>query len=68
MKTEKQYELDYYKLLSTGMFWEFYPDLNGIWEDDEHKFIENERLLDATTRKDWINKSTESHHNPLKLS
>lgn len=25
---------DYYKLLKSGMFWEFYPELTGIWEED----------------------------------
>lgn len=25
---------DYYKLLKSGMFWEFHPELMGIWEED----------------------------------
>lgn len=25
---------DYYKLLKSGMFWEFHPELSGIWEED----------------------------------
>jgi len=24
----------YYKLLKSGMFWEFHPELSGIWEED----------------------------------
>ncbi len=26
---------DYDKLLSSGMFWEFYPELTGEWEKDK---------------------------------
>lgn len=26
---------NYYKLLGSGMFWELYPELNGIWEEDK---------------------------------
>ena len=25
---------DYIKLLESGMFWEFYPELFGVWEKD----------------------------------
>lgn len=31
---------DYTKLLNSGMFWEFHPELNGNWQDDE-KVIKN---------------------------
>lgn len=33
--TEKE---KYNKLLKSGMFFEFYPDLTGNWEKDETKF------------------------------
>ena len=33
---------DYLKLLMSGMFWEFHPELSGVWEDDR-KLIEAER-------------------------
>jgi hypothetical protein len=26
---------DYEKLLESGMFWEFHPELVGVWEIDE---------------------------------
>lgn len=26
---------DYTKLLNSGMFWEFHPELSGNWQDDE---------------------------------
>lgn len=28
-------ENDYNKLLASGMFWEFYPELSGVWELDK---------------------------------
>mgnify|MGYP003522259078 FL=1 len=29
---------EYNELLTSGMFWEFYPELTGIWIDDEPKW------------------------------
>ena len=26
---------NYDKLLNSGMFWEFHPELTGIWNDDK---------------------------------
>lgn len=26
---------NYYKLLESGMFWEFHPELTGDWETDK---------------------------------
>ena len=31
---------DYTKLLESGMFWEFHPELSGNWQDDD-KVIKN---------------------------
>ena len=28
----------YNKLLRSGMFWEFHPELTGVWEKDEAEF------------------------------
>ena len=36
IKTEKTYNI----LLKSGMFWEFHPELSGVWSDD--KIIINE--------------------------
>lgn len=30
---------DYDKLLKSGMFWEFYPELTGNWETDKKIFF-----------------------------
>ena len=30
---------DYLKLLHSGMFWEFHPELTGDWEKDKEEFI-----------------------------
>lgn len=37
MKTYKyiQNEQEYKKALTSGMFWEWYPMLTGIWKEDE---------------------------------
>jgi hypothetical protein len=29
---------EYERLLTSGMFWEFYPDLTGDWNKDKRKF------------------------------
>lgn len=31
---------EYIALLASGMFWEFFPHLTGIWNDDKDMFIE----------------------------
>lgn len=41
----------YQKLLESGMFWEFYPQLSGIWQLDCEEFIKNETWLDKNIRK-----------------
>jgi hypothetical protein len=30
---------DYIKLLNSGMFWEFHPELTGVWEKDKEEWI-----------------------------
>ena len=35
---------DYEKLLASGMFWEFFPELTGEWEKDKELWQENIRL------------------------
>ena len=35
MECKKEYE----SLLKSGMAWEFYPWLTGIWKDDKEQFI-----------------------------
>lgn len=37
-------EVNYIKLLKTGMFFEFYPELTGNWCDDE--IIINKTMID----------------------
>ena len=40
---------DYTKLLNSGMFWEFHPELSGNWQDDERviKNINYDTVLEA---------------------
>ncbi len=33
-------EWEYNQLLKSGMFWEFYPNLSGEWEQDEEQWLE----------------------------
>ena len=45
--TEDQARVEYRKLLNTGMFFEFYPTLTGVWKDDKLEwFGEYKKLLD----------------------
>jgi len=30
---------EYQKLLKSGMFWEFYPDLTGVWRKDKSEWM-----------------------------
>jgi hypothetical protein len=32
IKTEEAHQI----LLNSGMFWEFHPELSGVWEKDKH--------------------------------
>jgi hypothetical protein len=34
-------------VLKSGMFWEFYPSLSGVWEDDREEFmVEHKKLVE----------------------
>lgn len=41
----------YDTLLKSGMFWEFYPELSGVWEEDK-EFWEEEYLEQQNRFKD----------------
>lgn len=32
---------DYFSLLKSGMFYEFYPELSGNWEEDKELILKN---------------------------
>ena len=36
---DEKIEQEYNYLLSSGMFWEFFPELTGVWEKDKELFI-----------------------------
>jgi hypothetical protein len=38
------------KLLKSGMFWEFYPQLSGEWEKDKKEFTRLEKYYDKHFR------------------
>jgi len=38
---------DHKKLVESGMFWEFYPELSGIWEEDKEEWIAAQKRLEA---------------------
>ncbi len=44
------FRIRYDKLINSGMFWEFYPQLSGIWQLDCDEFIKNETWLDKNIR------------------
>ena len=48
---EREFKWEAYKeycdVLKSGMFWEFYPSLSGVWENDREEFMaEYEKLVD----------------------
>ena len=44
--TEDQARVEYRKILNTGMFFELYPALTGVWKDDKLEwFDEYDKLL-----------------------
>jgi len=40
-----KYKTEYDQLLSSGMFWEFYPELSGQWEADKKEFVKQVKKL-----------------------
>lgn len=34
---------NYDKLLKSGMFWEFYPELSGDWSEDKKLILKNNK-------------------------
>ena len=56
---------DYNKLLKSGMFWEFHPELSGEWEKDKDEFIKYHKELKDNLNK---NKSLLSEETHVKLT
>jgi len=42
---------DHKKLVKSGMFWEFYPELSGIWEEDKEEWIASQKRLETWREK-----------------
>lgn len=42
---EDSSEQAYNLLLKSGMFWEFYPELTGVWEQDKEEWISSQESL-----------------------
>lgn len=40
----------YDRLLASGMFWEFYPELSGIWDKDKSVILKEEILEEEKRR------------------
>ena len=38
-KLEQDAEKEYLGVLKSGMFWEWYPDLTGVWKEDKLKWL-----------------------------
>ena len=36
---DKEYKDEYQKALTTGMFFEWFPELTGVWEQDKYAFV-----------------------------
>ena len=50
MPRQSKYEKDHAILKSTGMFWEFHPELSGEWEKDKEAFIEYRKRCEKIAR------------------
>ena len=44
---DKQYKKEYEKCLTTGMFFEWYPNLSGVWEQDKYVFCHEMKQIEA---------------------
>jgi hypothetical protein len=51
MPRKNKYQEDYITLKSTGMFWEFHPELSGEWEKDKEEFIAFSKRWEKVRRK-----------------
>ena len=45
-------KIEYYKLISSGMFWEFYPGLTGVWVVDMSEWYSIYKELDRIRNED----------------
>lgn len=57
--TEEKNELRkaYFRLLFSGMFWEFHPELTGSWEKDKDAWMKIQKELEefrATLKKESL--------------
>lgn len=40
---EEQLEEEYHHILKSGLFWEWYPELSGVWEKDRDAFMRSKK-------------------------
>lgn len=49
---DKEYKSGYEKTLKSGMFWEWYPRLTGVWEQDKYEFCHELKRIEAKMKSD----------------
>lgn len=57
MEEKSELKKAYLRLLFSGMFWEFHPELTGIWETDKDAWIQVQKELEdyrATLKKESL--------------
>lgn len=49
---DKQYKSGYQATLTSGMFFEWYPNLSGVWEQDKYAFCHEMKQIEAKLKSD----------------
>ena len=49
---DKEYKDGYERTLKSGMFWEWYPNLTGVWEKDKEAFVHELKQIEARMKRD----------------
>ena len=49
---DKEYKSGYEATVTSGMFWEWYPNLTGVWEKDKEAFVHEMKQREAKLKKE----------------
>lgn len=49
---DKEYKKGYEATVTSGMFWEWYPNLSGVWEQDKYAFCHEMKQIEARMKSD----------------
>ena len=49
---DKEYKSGYEATVTSGMFWEWYPNLTGVWEQDKEAFVQELKQIEERMKRD----------------